>query len=168
VTLTPGNVIAHVGPGFVGLSYEKSHLLDGFFRGDNTALIAMLRLLGPSVLRVGGGTVDTHLWEPAGFDAGAPITPTDVDGFAALVHAAGWTALYGLPMKVSTPAAAAEEASYVSAQLGSSLYGFEIGNEPDLHKITYSAFKTQWESFAAAIRAGGAGSQASAALVRVR
>jgi hypothetical protein len=160
VTVSPGTVVGHVGPSFVGLSYEKSHLLDGFFSGSNAALIAMLRLLGPAVLRIGGNSVDRTTWE----SAGGTITKASVDAFAACMKAAGWTAIYGVNMKTSSPSVAADEAAYATMQLGSSLYGLEIGNEIDLYTSTaqsstwsYSIFKTQWESFASAIHAGGAG-----------
>ena len=92
----------------------------------------------------------------------------DVDALAAFAKAAGWTVLYGVNMKTSTSAYAADEASYAAKALGSSLYGFEIGNEVDLYTSTwaspssfsYATFKSEWESFATAIRAGGAGAGA--------
>jgi hypothetical protein len=163
VTVTPGTTVAQIGPGFAGLSYEKSHMQDGFFRGDNAALVALLRLLGPSVLRIGANAVDRTMWETAPVaDAGATITKADVDGFAALIKAAGWSAIYGVNMKTSTPTYASEEAAYAVTQLGGNLYGLEIGNEPDLYPSSvvssYSDFKTKWESFASGIKAGGAGS----------
>jgi hypothetical protein len=175
ILVQPGAPLGTVRSGMAGFSYEKSRLALGFFRGDNAALIAMFRLLGSSVLRVGGNSVDRSTWN--GLDAGAPpsdagvpanITPADVDALAAFVKAAGWTVIYGVNMKASTPAIAAQEAAYVSGALGSSLYGLEIGNEVDLYKSTlaspttwsYALFRPQWETFAAAIRAGGAGANA--------
>src|SRR5580692_9838207 len=50
ITVDPATTLGAIGPEFVGLSYEKSHLEDGFFRGGNAALVAMLDLLGPSIL----------------------------------------------------------------------------------------------------------------------
>jgi hypothetical protein len=101
--------------------------------------------------------VDTSLWGPAGFATPSLIQPSDVDQFAGFVHAAGWSALYGVALKGSTPSAAAQEAAYARAQLGSSLTGFEIGNEPDNYKIAYGDFRAQWEAAATAIQAAGAG-----------
>jgi hypothetical protein len=67
-------------------------------------------------------------------------------------------------MKTSSAALAADEASYVSSALGPSLYGFEIGNEVNNYKSTaveatwsYANFKTQWESFYAAMSAKAPG-----------
>ncbi len=165
MTVAPGTVLAQIGPGFAGLSYEKSHMQDGFFRGDNTALIAMLRLLGPSVLRIGANAVDRTTWESAGGPASTTITKAEVDGFAALIKAAGWSAIYGVNMKTSMPSYAADEAAYAAADLGTNLYGFEIGNEPDLYPSSvvssYGDFTTKWESFFSAMRAGGAGPNAA-------
>jgi hypothetical protein len=168
VTVDRTTTLATIPGAFVGLSYEKSTLPSGFFSAGNTALAAMVDLLGPGILRIGGNTVDEAEWLPA-IEAGDPqpdsgvtavITPAAVDDLAGFLQAAGWKIIYGLDMKRSTPDAAALEASYASRALGASLYGFEIGNEPDLYTSTllsstwsYATFKTQWESFAAAIRA---------------
>lgn len=168
VTVDPGTTLATLGPAFVGLSYEKSHLPGGFFSGTNAALIAMVDLLGPSILRIGGNSVDETEWQPA-LDAGGPqpdagiigvITAADVDALAAFAKASNWKVLYGVDMKRSTPADAALEAAYASSKLGASLFGFEIGNEVDLYKSTllsstwsYATFRTQWGNFAAQIRA---------------
>jgi hypothetical protein len=169
ITVDPTAKLGTIGPGFVGLSYEKSKLQDGFFRGDNTALVAMVDLLGPSVLRIGGNSVDETVWQT--FDAGAPgpdaaaptvITAADVDGLAAFAKAASWKVLYGVNMKISFPSVADSEATYAAGQLGSALYGFEIGNECDLYTTvasspgawTYDAFKADWQQFATAIHAG--------------
>jgi hypothetical protein len=162
VKVNRGTTLGTIGAGFAGFSYEKAHLTDGFFSGGNAALIGIFKLLGPGVLRVGGNQVDRAVWAPNGAaaDAGAAsITKQDVDNLAAFVKAAGWSVIYGVNMKTSNPAAAADEAAYAAADLGSSLYGFEIGNEVDLYKATalsstwsYAIFKTQWESFASAIR----------------
>ena len=54
ITVDPATKLGAIGPAFVGLSYEKSHLQAGFFRGDNAAAVAMFDLLGPGILRVGG------------------------------------------------------------------------------------------------------------------
>jgi hypothetical protein len=166
ITVDPSTKLGTIGAAFVGLSYEKSHLQSGFFRGDNTAAVAMFDLLGPSILRVGGNTVDSTVWQT--YDAGAPfpdaavpsaITAADVDGLAAFAKAAGWTVLYGVDMKISSPSVAADEAVYVSTSLGSSLFGFEIGNECDLYTSvvsspgtwSYAAFTADWNSFEAAM-----------------
>ena len=161
VVVNPAMALGMVGPGFAGFSYEKAHLTEGFFTGSNAALIGMFDLLGPSVLRVGGNTVDQTVWTPtgAGHTAGQIAKP-DVDALAAFVKAAGWTIIYGVNMKTSNATAAADEAAYAATAFGGSLYGFELGNEVDLYASTameptwsYANFKIEWEAFAAAIRA---------------
>jgi hypothetical protein len=172
ITVDPSTKLGTIGAGFVGLSYEKSHLQDGLFRGDNAALVAMFDLLGPSVLRVGGNSVDSTVWQT--YDAGAPsgdaaaptvITTADVDGLAAFAKAAGWKVIYGVNLKLSSPPVADDEATYAANDLGNSLYGFEIGNECDLYTTvasspgawTYDAFTADWQSFASAMHAGAPG-----------
>jgi hypothetical protein len=127
----------------------------------------MFRLLGPGVLRVGGNSVDTTSWYTAASpDAGASktITQADVDGLAAFAQAAGWSVLYGVNMKASTPQLAADEATYARTALGASLSGYEIGNEVDLYKSTaqsatwsYSIFEQQWQSYFTAIEGSPGG-----------
>jgi hypothetical protein len=158
VTVSPGKTAGHRVPGFVGLSYEKSHITDGFFTGSNATLIQCFHLLGPSVLRIGGNSADATTWMPSA----PPVAPgsisanagtADVDALAAFLAATNWKVIYGLNLKTSNASAAAAEATYVSSKLGASLYGYEIGNEVDLYEPSYASFKTTWESFAAAIRA---------------
>jgi hypothetical protein len=94
-------------------------------------------------------------------------------GRAAFLKATGWQCLYGVNLGGSgpapytsgsftastTPTLAAEEVAYVSAELGTSLLGIEIGNEPDLYGSTYyagatwtvSTFEAVWEQFRTAI-----------------
>jgi hypothetical protein len=161
VVINPATTVGTIGPAFAGLSYEKAHLAAGFFSGSNSALIAMFSLLGPSVLRIGGNTVDQTTWTPAGAGhvAGQTAKP-DVDALAAFAKATGWTVIYGINMKTSTAAVAADEAAYATTALGSSLYGLELGNEIDLYSSTamsptwsYANFKAEWEAFASAIHA---------------
>jgi hypothetical protein len=156
VTVSRGKTAGHLVPGFVGLSYEKSHLTDGFFAASNAALIGCFALLGPSVLRIGGNSVDTTTWVPSAAPVAHGFISTnvgtaDVDALASFLAATHWKVIYALNLKTSTPAAAAAEAAYVSSKLGASLYGYEIGNEIDLYGPSYASSKTRWESFADAV-----------------
>ncbi len=169
VTVHRGTTLATIGPAFAGFSYEKKHLMDGFFKSSNGPLVALFKLLGPSVLRVGGNSVDETKWDPTGTstnDAGAndAITPAMVDDLAGFAKSANWTVIYGVNLKTSTPALAGQEALTASTALDTgagakSLYGFEIGNECDLYPAPgtdaatkYEDFIAKWESFASAIR----------------
>jgi hypothetical protein len=168
--------IGSIGPAFAGLSYEKSSLYESpyLFTSANDDLIGLFQRLGPSVLRVGGNSVDRNVWTPngAGQTAGQ-IAPSDVAALAGFVKAAGWQCLYGINLggagpnpytsgsivAATTPALAAAEVAYVASQFGSSLLGIEIGNECDLYGSTYfsgatwnlSTFEALWAEFRAAI-----------------
>jgi hypothetical protein len=146
---------------FVGLSYEKNSLSIPRFRGSNSDLIGLFQRLGPSLLRIGGNSVDETTWTPSGPGQTAGETaPSDVNALAAFLSAAGWRVLYGVNLAQSTPAVAAAEVADAANTLGSSLYGIEIGNEPDLYAGHYfpstwnfSAYLALWQSFASAILA---------------
>ncbi len=165
-----------VGPAFASLSYEKSALYEPLFTASNSNLIGLFKRLGPSLLRIGGNSVDRNVWTPTGPGrTTGQIAPSDVDSLAAFLQATGWQCLYGINLggsgpapytsgsivAATTPALAAAEAAYVSSKLGSSLLGIEIGNEPDLYGSSYytgatwtvSAFETVWDQFRTAILA---------------
>ncbi len=137
VAATPNGSI---GPAFVGLCYEKTQIiLNQIFRPSNKNLIALLNLIGPSVLRIGGDSPDKSVWTPHG-KAGVykQVTPAAVDGLAAFLKASGWQCLYCINLAYSasgqtTPEVAADEVAYVAHKLGPLLYGIEIGNEPDAY-----------------------------------
>ncbi len=155
-----------IGTGFAGLSYEKSSLCEPLFSEANADLIGLFKLLGPGVLRIGGGSVDHCVWvaDGAGRTAGQ-IAPSDVAALAAFIKAAGWQCIYavnlgGAATGATTPELAAAEVAYAAQQFGSSLIGIEIGNECDGYGATGSyfagdwslaQFKSLWERFRAAI-----------------
>jgi hypothetical protein len=159
VTVARGTSMGHLGAGFAGFSFEKTHITDGFFTASNAPLIALFKLLGPGVMRIGANDVDNTTWQPAAMPVpGGTTSPdvgtADVDALAAFLSAAGWKTIYGVNMKTSTAAAAAAEATYVSAQLGANLSAFEIGNEINYYAGAYATVtRPKWESFADAIHA---------------
>jgi hypothetical protein len=165
-----------IGAAFAGLSYEKSTLYEDpyLFTSSNSDLIGLFKRIGPSVLRVGGNSVDRNVWTPNGpGQTAGQIAPGDVAALAGFVKAAGWQCLYGINLggagpdpytsgsltAATTPALAAAEVAYAVSQFGSSLLGIEIGNECDLYGSTYfsgatwnlSTFETLWQEFRAAI-----------------
>jgi len=165
-----------IGSAFAGLSYEKSTLYENpyLFSASNSNLISLFQLLGKSVLRIGGNSVDRNVWTPTGTGQTAgQIAPSDVNALAAFVKATGWQCLYGINLggagpvpyssgslvAATTPTLAAEEIAFVYQAFGSSLLGFEIGNECDLYGSSYfsgatwnlSTFETLWSQFRAAI-----------------
>ncbi|MDP9149841.1 MAG: hypothetical protein M3O36_07895 [Myxococcota bacterium] len=158
VTLSRGTTVGHVGQGFAGLSFEKTHIANGSLTGQNTALIGLFKLLGPNVLRLGANDVDKVTWAPTAAPGGgaAPFPSTigtaDVDALADFLRATGWKTIYGVNFKTGTPTNSADEAKYATTKLGSSLYGIEIGNEINFSGA-WAAIKPKWESFAAAVLA---------------
>jgi hypothetical protein len=142
--------VGAIGSAFAGLSYEKSALTYPLFQASNTDLIGMFERLGPSLLRVGGNSVDETVWTPNGVGRTAgQIAPSDVVALAAFVKAAGWQCLYGVNLGgsatgVQTTALAAAEVAYAAQQFGSSLLGIEIGNECDLYGDTGSYYAGAW------------------------
>lgn len=158
-----GTAQGHLGPGFAGLSYEKTHLTDGYLSAKNAPLIALFNLIGPSLLRLGGNSVDLTTWQPTAQPASPGMVSTnigtaDVDALAGFLSATGWKVAYGVNLGSSTTALAGDEAKYAAGKLGSNLYAFEIGNE--ITKFgTYAAVKPKWDSFASAIQAAAPGAQ---------
>jgi hypothetical protein len=142
-----------IGTGFAGFSYEKDRVGAGMFDANDTDLVNLFKLLGPSVLRLGGNLVDIVSWKSTGAGGSAKeIAPADVTRLAGFLRATGWKAIYGINLKTNTAANAAAEAQFASKALGSSLVAFEIGNEPNVYK-TESTYETSFQAYAKAIRA---------------
>ena len=155
-----------LGPGFIGLAYEKQSLTTPLFNSASADLIGLFQRLGPSVLRLGGASVDHSVWTPNGNgQTPGQIAPPDVDALAAFLRAAGWTCIYavnlgGSATGATTPALAAAEIAYVAQQLGSALAGVEIGNECETYgnpgsfypgNWSVEIFESLWKQFRAAI-----------------
>lgn len=154
VTMT-SSVVGNIPAGFLSLSYTKSKLMNNaarFFSAGNSRGIADFKGLGVGTLRLVTG--DNEVWTPAGAgQTTGQISQSDVDNLAAFLTATGWKCTYGIPFLSNTTSAAVAEATYVASKLGSSLVGFEIGNEPDgtgytSTGITASSFATAWRVYA--------------------
>ncbi len=143
----------NVGAGFAGFSYEKDRIGAGMFNVKDTHLVDLFRLLGPSVLRLGGNLVDIVKWNASGTGGSSTqIAPPDVIRLAAFLQATGWQALYGINLKTNTTANAASEAQFVAKTLGTHLLAFEIGNEPNFYK-SESAYESSYNAYVSAIKA---------------
>lgn len=142
-----------VDAGFAGFSYEKDRVGAGMFDASDTNMVHLFRLLGPSVIRIGGNLVDIVNWNATGKGGSASeIAPPDVTKLAAFLRATGWKVIYGINLKTNTAANAASEAQFAAHALGSSLLAFEIGNEPNFYK-SESAYESSYNSYVSAIRA---------------
>jgi len=144
-SLTVGSTaIGTIPSQFIGLSYEKLAITYGYFHPSNHNLIALFRLLGAGVLRLGGGTVDQLLWTNSATGTHAQITSANIQALAGFLQATGWLCLYGVNLATSTPALAAEEVAVAVSALGKNLLGIELGNEPDEYGTTGSFFAGNW------------------------
>jgi len=152
VRVNRGTVLGQLGPRFVGLSFEKTHLTDGFFTAQHAPLVALFKLLGPGSLRIGANDVDYSVWSPTATFV-APGTTSrnvgtaEVDALAQFVDATGWNVIYGVDLKNGTPGAAAAEAAYAASKIGPSLAAVEIGNEINFFG-SFATVDPTWESFA--------------------
>jgi hypothetical protein len=173
---TPSNL--SLDSSFAGLSYEKDSLSEALFSPGNSTLIALFNRLGPSLLRIGGNSVDRTVWNATGAgETMAQVSPSDVDRLAGFLKACNWQVLYGIefldetasPVTTADPNLVGAEAVYAMQSLGDSLYGFEIGNEPDLYKnqisgFEYATFQSQWEVYHDAILAAVAAAKTAGTL----
>jgi hypothetical protein len=129
-----------VGQEFLGLSFEVSSLrqIAGYAGGGD--LVALLRSLGPGVLRFGGVSADTQV---AWTDAETPrpawalhvLEAGDLRELANLAAESGWHVLLTIGFGHYEPEAAAREAAAAKAALGPWLQGIELGNEPNAYAL---------------------------------
>ena len=145
-----GTTAGTLGPGFLGLAYQKQTLSTPLFTGSNADLIGLFKRLGSGVLRLGGTSVDQSIWTPRGSgQTPGQIAPSDVASLASFLRATGWTCIYGINLGGSatgatTPTLAAAEVACVSQQLGSSLAGVELGNECETYGDPSSFYPYAW------------------------
>lgn len=141
VTATAGGAIP---AGYMGLSYEKITMSYGYFHPTNHNLIALFRLLGKGVLRIGGGSVDRVFWTQASKGTHLQVTSANIKALAGFLDATGWKCLYGVNFATSSPAQASEEVACAVSLLGDNLLGVEIGNEPDDYGVAGNYFAGNW------------------------
>jgi hypothetical protein len=156
VTVNRGTTIGTVGKDFLGFSFEKTHLTNSTLNGANAPMIALFKLIGPPVIRIGANDVELCSWVPAKLPAGGggpygnQIGTAMVDGLNDFLNATGSRVIYGLNFSLNNPANDATEATYAQTKLGAKLYGFEIGNELDKYG-TWASQRTQYESIATSV-----------------
>lgn len=123
---------------FLGLSFEAAALSQlGSYsrRGD---LVALLRSLGPGLLRFGGITADEDVgWTDGSIPppawASSDIDPADLRAIGVLARRSGWEVLLTVGLAHYEPAAAASEVAAARAAMGPYLAAVEIGNEPEAY-----------------------------------
>ena len=160
VTVNPSTTVGTIGADFTGFSYEKTHVMNGSLTSNNTNMIALYKLLGTPMMRLGANDVEVCTWagngtapaQPNGQPFNTKVTTGGVDQLCGFLAATGSKIIYGVNFRVSTAATSAAEAAYVMGKCPSSIVGIEIGNEPDKFG-SWSSQQTQYESFATAILA---------------
>ncbi len=162
---------------FVGLSYESAQLANpDFFSAKNHALIRLFRDLAPhGNLRLGGGSSEYTTYSdeapsgPPPFEVFGPDTSKTVKqgtitsslalrNLREFLDATNWSCLYGLNLGQGSVENAVSEATAAHKILGSRLFAFQIGNEPDSFRrrfrpATYGPddFIAEWNHFHTAI-----------------
>ena len=178
-SLTIGTVQPHsaIPDEFVGLSYESAQLANPeFFSARNHELIQIFRDLAlRGNLRLGGGSSEYTTYsdeapsgpppfEVFGPDSSKTVKQGTITSSVALrnlrefLDATDWSCLYGLNLGQGTVENAVREATAVHRILGSRLFAFQIGNEPDSFRRrfrpeTYGPedFLAEWNRFHTAI-----------------
>lgn len=134
-TVTGVNVPDH----FIGLSYEKSDLVNPtwpYFNSSQTTFLQLLKNLNTGVLRLGGNSSDKIFWLNSLRGSSTSVTEVyqdDVNKLKLFMDAlgGGWKLMYGL--NLATDSVHTTEVDYVMSQFGNKVLSFEIGNEPDLY-----------------------------------
>ncbi len=149
-----GKIIGSVGRTYLGLSFESSTLNkdDRYDTGGN--LKRLLRNLGPGIMRFGGDSADLAAF--TGINSGT------LGGLARLTRASGWSVLDTENLGQFNASRVTADARAVKAALGSKLFAFACGNEPDQFVAsgvrqppwTTSRYLTQAAQCYQAIRAG--------------
>jgi len=124
-TQDSGVPIAH---DFAGLSFESTDLFadkNGTyqFSADNKQLVALFRVIGIRILRMGGSTADRAEYAVPG--------RTEIDHLFAFAKAADVKVIYTFRLLNGNPAQAADLARYIRQHYSANLSCFQIGNEPD-------------------------------------
>jgi len=159
----PGNVIPAT---FEGLSFENGVFGQdiNYLNENNSVLIQLMKNVGPGIIRMGGGTSDLITWTGSPRNSSTQpdaITTSDIDHLAAFSNATGWPVIFGLNLADNDQDVAADEATYVSHSLGSSLYAFQSGNEPDAYapynhlrnpNYSFGDFLSEWRGYQAAVQ----------------
>ena len=163
VTVNPNTTVGTIGADYTGFSYEKTHVMNGSLTANNTNMIALYKLLGSPMMRVGANDVEVCSWagtgtapaQPNGQPFNTKITTGGVDQLCGFLAATGTKVIYGVNYILGNVTASAAEAAYVMNKCPSSIVAFEIGNEPDKSQYGggWSTQITKWESFATAILA---------------
>ncbi len=148
-----GKTTGKISNGSIGLAFESSTLNNGYRYDAVGDLPKLLTNLGVGVLRFGGDSVDSDF---------TGTTPRVADNLARLAKATGWSVLYSEDLVNFNAAQVKADAKDVYSALGSKLFAFGCGNEPDMYgpdhnrsaSYSISDYLAQVNACYKAIRAG--------------
>jgi hypothetical protein len=149
---------------FLGFSFEKQIVTDTtYFNASNTSFINMFKNLETGLIRIGGSTVDRTFWSNSRRKTSTTdsVYANDVSRYKAFAQSVGWKTIWGLNLGTGTPASDADEANYVSANIGDQVASFAIGNEPSylyvsgLRPMSYNStqYLGEFNNFSSAVKA---------------
>jgi len=123
---------------FLGLSFELAALSQLAQYSEKGNLVALLRSLGPGLLRFGGITADENVayvdpFRPRPAWASATIDAADLHALGVLARRSGWKVMLTVGLAHFEPEVAAREVAAAHRALGPYLAAVEIGNEPDAY-----------------------------------
>jgi len=158
VTVNPSVTLGTVGPGFAGFSYEKTHITNDSLTSTNAALVALYKLVGSPVMRLGANDVDHCNWSGAGPAPAAPsgqpftfnVVTGMVDELCSFLTATGAKIIYGVNFESDNVTQVGAESAYVQGKCGSNVIGIELGNEINAFG-SWTSLKSEWETLASAI-----------------
>jgi len=166
VGVQPAATAVPVPQSFLGLSFELSSLGLVARYSESGDLVALLRSLGPGVLRFGGVSADSQV---AWTDAQTPRPPwatsvvdaQDLRELALLAQRSGWRVLLTIGFGHPDVQAAVREVRAASSILGPWLEAIELGNEPNAYAAhnlrsepwTYAQYGAEAAAFQQAIAA---------------
>jgi len=161
ITLNPRDTRKTIPSDFAGLSFEKDCLKKGYFSSERETLITLFQTCGIKSMRVGGNSVDEYTLSKDSTGTDTTYTRAELDNLFHFAEQARCKILMGLNLGGdSNPSHAAIEANYVIQKNNNTLFGFEVGNEPDLYDsngyrkswYTVTDYETEYKGYYAAIK----------------
>jgi hypothetical protein len=175
VTVWTEGTGARVPQDFLGLSFEATTLSSLSTLAQGGTLTNLLSSLGRGTLRFGGGSVNRYVgWEQPGAAAARwnthPVTTSVLGSLASVAHRTGWKVLLTMNLARYEPRAVSEEAAAARRELGRSLAGIAVGNEPDrfgtyglrTHSWDFSQYAQQLATYRGAIASTAPGTDLAA------
>jgi hypothetical protein len=149
VTVNPALAGPRIDGRFLGFSVEMSAARRLASYANRGNLVALMRSLGPGVLRLGGisADLDTAFVPPGGVRppwAHDVVSAADLDGIALLLRKTGWKAILTVNLGRFDPVRAAQQVAAARQRLGPDLIGIQVGNEPDNYAAQYELRDASW------------------------